>query len=317
MSEVVLVTGGAGFIGSHLCDRLLERGEEVVCFDNFDPYYDVGMKDANVGRNLENGRFRLVRGDVRDPSDLEVVFQSSEITKVVHLAAKAGVRPSIERPLLYEEVNVRGTLNLLEAARKNGVKNFVFGSSSSVYGVNEKTPFSEDDPLESIISPYAASKASGEAFCQTYSHLYGIPITCLRFFTVYGPRGRPDMAIFKFTKKIVEGERIEVYGDGSSMRDYTYVDDIVDGVVSALDKNFLFEIINLGDSRTVKLSRLISLIESGLGRNAEITRMPDQPGDVPVTYADIGKAGKLLGYEPKVTIEEGIKEFVAWYRENH
>jgi len=313
MSEKILVTGGAGFIGSHLIDGLIGKNE-IVCVDNFDPYYDPGVKRKNIVKHLENKKFVLKETDVRDKKGLEGIFKEG-IDKVVHLAAKAGVRFSIENPFMFADVNINGTLNLLDLCKAYGIRNFVYASSSSVYGLN-KTPFREDDRVEKQISPYGTSKRACELYCQTYSLLYGIPITCLRFFTVYGPRQRPDMAIHKFTKLIDQGKPIEMYGDGKSKRDYTYITDIVDGVANALGKKFDFEIFNLGESKTVELKYLISLIENNLGKKAGIKRRPDQKGDVPETFADISKSKRLLGYNPKVRIEEGIKRFIDWYLEN-
>lgn len=313
---ICLVTGGAGFIGSHLVARLLESGSEVICIDNFDPYYPPEIKRENISKHLSNeDNFSLIEADIRDRKDLEMIFKSNNIDKIVHLAARAGVRPSISNPLLYEDVNVKGTLNLLELSKDYGIEEFVFGSSSSVYGVGDKIPFSEDEGVDRPISPYAASKRSCELFCYTYSHLYDISLSCLRFFTVYGPRQRPEMAIHKFTRLIdQQNKEVPMYGDGASKRDYTYISDIIDGIVSALDKNFGFEIINLGNSKTVELRYLISLIEKNLGKKAMIKRLPDQPGDVPITYADISKANRLLNYNPEVGIEDGIKKFVEWYK---
>ena len=311
----VLITGGAGFIGSHLVDRLLNMGKKVICIDNFDPFYDREIKKKNIEHNLENRNFVLVKEDIRNKKKLEEIFETYDIDKIVHLAARAGVRPSIRDPLLYEDVNIRGTLNLLELCKEYQVKNFIFGSSSSVYGINSKVPFSEDDPIKFPISPYAASKRSCELFCFTYFHLYDIPVTCLRFFTVYGPRQRPEMAIHKFTRLIDRGVTIEMYGDGTSKRDYTYIDDIINGIISALNKKFDFEIINLGNSETVELRYLISLIEKNLRKKAKIKQLSEQLGDVPITYADITKAKKLLNYEPKIKIEEGIEKFVRWYKD--
>ena len=311
-----LVTGGAGFIGSHLVDRLLENGDKVICIDNFNHYYSPEIKRQNINKHLSNeDNFSLIEADIRNRKDLEKIFRANNIDKILHLSARAGVRPSISDPLLYEDVNVKGTLNLLELSKEHGIEDFIFGSSSSVYGNNEKIPFSEGDGVNRPISPYAASKRSCELFCYTYSHLYNIPISCLRFFTVYGPRQRPEMAINKFTRLIHQGKEIPMYGDGSSKRDYTYISDIIDGIVSALDKKFDFEIFNFGNSKTVELRYLISLIEKNLGKRAKIRQFPDQPGDVPITYADISKAKKLLGYNPKVRIEEGIKKFVEWYKD--
>jgi len=313
--KTILVTGGAGFIGSHLVERLRAEGHEVICLDNFDDFYAPEIKWANIQAARMNLHFTLVEGDIRDTECLKKLFEQYRIGKVIHLAARAGVRASIANPQIYEEVNIKGTLNLLEVLKEHPVEQFIFGSSSSVYGINSKVPFSEDDKIEMPISPYATSKRAGELFCYTYHHLYGIPITCLRFFTVLGTRQRPEMAIHKFTRLIDEGKVIEMFGDGSSKRDYTYISDIIDGIMSALEKPFEFEIINLGDSRTVELRYLIRLIEENLGKKANINQLPPQPGDVPITFADISKARALLDYTPKVDIETGIQKFVAWYRE--
>ncbi len=309
---MILVTGGAGFIGSHVVDRLLSEGHSVVCVDNLDPYYSVERKKKNISKHLEDDNYKFVECDIRSNGPLTKVFNENRISNVIHLAAKAGVRSSIKYPMEYVDTNVRGTLNLLELSVNNDVENFIFGSSSSVYGVDSEVPFKESSKTKPI-SPYAASKASGESLCQTYSHLYELPVTCLRFFTVYGPRGRPDMAVYKFTKLISEGKEIPMYGDGSSRRDYTFVADIVKGVMAALDRKYDFEIFNLGNSRTVELRRLIEVIKGHVGKDAKIKRMPMQPGDVPITYADISKSKGMLGYEPEVRIEEGIKRFVDWY----
>jgi UDP-glucuronate 4-epimerase len=309
-----LVTGCAGFIGSHVVDRLLLMGKNVVGIDNFDPFYDQSIKMKNMEHNLEDKNFTFYRADIREKSEMEKILKTDDIDTIIHLAARAGVRPSIQDPLLYQDVNVRGTMNLLELSKEYNIKNFVFGSSSSVYGINEKIPFGEDDPVDKAISPYAATKKACETFCYTYHHLYGIPITSLRFFTVYGPRQRPEMAIHKFTRSINEGKVIEMYGDGKSRRDYTYISDIVNGIIAAADKKLGYEIINLGNSNVVELRYLIQLIEENLGKSAIIKKMPDQPGDVPVTFADISKAQKLLGYEPGVRIEEGIENFIHWYK---
>ena len=313
----ILVTGGAGFIGSHVVDRLLDLGETVVVVDDFNDFYAPALKRENVRAHLAHPRYTLVEGDIRDADLIERVFAEHRIRRVVHLAARAGVRPSLAEPQLYESTNVTATLHLLEACRRHGAEKLVFGSSSSVYGINAKVPFAEADPVASPISPYAATKAAGELFCHTYSHLYGLPVVCLRFFTVYGPRQRPDLAIHKFARLITEGRPIPVYGDGSTERDYTYVDDIVSGVLAALayDKT-RFEIVNLGNSRTVSLSRLIALMEAALGQPALIDRQPLQPGDVPRTYADTAKSRELLGYAPDTPIEEGIRRFVAWFKES-
>ena len=313
----IMITGCAGFIGSHVVDQLLRAEKNVVGVDNFDPFYDPSIKMKSIEHNLDNNNFVFYRADIRDKAEMEPIFEDNEIDVIIHLAARAGVRPSIQDPLLYEDVNIKGTLNLLELSKEYGIENFVFGSSSSVYGVNEKVPFSETDMVERSISPYAASKKACETYCYTYHHLYGIPVVCLRFFTVYGPRQRPEMATHKFTRLIDNGQEIEMYGDGTSKRDYTYITDIVDGIVAAIDKRSGYEIINLGDSKVVELQYLISLIEEKLGKKAQIKKLPVQPGDVPVTHADISKAQTLLGYAPRISIEEGIGNFVKWYREEN
>ncbi len=309
-----LVTGAAGFIGSHLCERLLVDGWRVVGLDNFDHFYDPKIKRSNVAACVKNDRFDLIEADIRDIHSVDSIFSGGHLDIVVHLAAKAGVRPSIEEPLVYQDVNINGTVMLLEAAKDFGVKKFVFASSSSVYGNNEKVPFSETDNVDYPISPYAATKKAGELICHTYSHLYGIDMTCLRFFTVYGPRQRPDLAIHKFARLIEAGEPIPVYGDGSMMRDFTYIDDIIDGVVAAMDKCAGYEIYNLGESRPIRLDDLICEIEKSLGKKAVIERLGMQPGDVDRTYADVGKAMEKLGYEPKTEISVGLKRFVEWLR---
>jgi UDP-glucuronate 4-epimerase len=298
----VLVTGGAGFIGSHVTEALLNRGDDVTVLDDFNDFYDPALKRRNVA-----GVPKVVEADIRGKLPAE------KFDAIIHLAARAGVRPSLAQPRLYTDVNIAGTQNLLEFARETGVKKFVFASSSSVYGVNQKVPFCEDDPIFKPISPYAATKLAGEALCHVYHHLYGIDMVCLRLFTVYGPRQRPDLAIRKFTAAILAGQPIEVFGDGSTRRDYTHIDDIVQGVLAALDRPFGFEIINLGESRTVELRELIALIEKATGQTATLRRQPLQPGDVPVTFADITKARRLLDYHPRVPIEDGIARFVDWY----
>jgi UDP-glucuronate 4-epimerase len=313
----VLVTGGAGFIGSHLCQRLLREGAEVVCLDNFDPFYDPAIKRRNVEEiavTEGHGGFQLVEGDIRDKGLVEGLFKRSSFDVVIHLAARAGVRPSIQQPLLYEEVNVQGTLNLLEACREFRVMDLVFGSSSSVYGRNQKIPFAEEDRLETMISPYAVTKRVGELYCYAYHHLYGLNISCLRFFTVYGSRQRPEMAIHKFTRLIHQGERIPLYGDGTSRRDYTYIDDIIEGIMGAVRNLKGYDIFNLGESQTTPLRELVSLIEQALGKKAIVEELPEQPGDVPITCADITKARRLLGFAPYVGIEDGIARFVRWFR---
>jgi UDP-glucuronate 4-epimerase len=315
----ILVTGGAGFIGSHLVDRLLSEGDwRITVVDDFNDFYSPAIKRDNIREHLANQNYKLVEADVRDNVALEIAFADTNFDCIVHLAARAGVRPSLNEPQLYVETNINGTMNLLELARKRGVKQFVFGSSSSVYGVNEKIPFAEDDPIFNPISPYAATKAAGELICHTYSHLYDMRIVCLRFFTVYGARQRPDLAIHKFAKLISEGKPIPVFGDGSTRRDYTYSDDIIAGVRAAIDYDKTnYEVINLGESRTVELSELIALIETELGRRAEIDRQPLQPGDVPQTFADISKAKRLLNYNPQTQIETGIKRFIEWFKASH
>ena len=314
--QSILITGGAGFIGSHLVDRLLSEGEwQVSVVDDFNDFYDPAIKRANVSRHERNSDFRLIEADIRDKVALKRIFADDAFACIVHLAARAGVRPSLGEPLLYAETNINGTMNLLELAREHGIKQFVFGSSSSVYGINAKVPFSEDDPIRQPISPYAATKAAGELLCHTYTHLYGTRCVCLRFFTVYGPRQRPDLAIHKFARLISEGKAIPVFGDGTTRRDYTFIDDIVAGVRAAIDyEGSDYEVINLGESRTVELRELISLLEKELGVTAQVDRQPLQPGDVPQTFADITKARQLLGYNPRTQIEEGIHQFVEWFQ---
>jgi UDP-glucuronate 4-epimerase len=313
----ILVTGGAGFIGSHFVDRLLvEGGWRVSVVDDFNDFYAPSIKRANVAAHAHDECFRLFEADIRDRAALEQVFNEANFDCVVHLAARAGVRPSLAEPLLYNETNITGTLNLLELAREHEIKQFVFGSSSSVYGANARVPFSEDDPVRQPISPYAATKAAGELLCHTYAHLYGVRCIALRFFTVYGARQRPDLAIHKFARLISGGRPVPVFGDGTTRRDYTFVDDIIAGVRAAIDYDATqFEAINLGESRTVELRELIALLERELGREAIIDRQPPQPGDVPQTFADISKARRLLGYDPQTQIEDGIKKFVAWFNE--
>ncbi|MEA3345772.1 MAG: GDP-mannose 4,6-dehydratase [Chloroflexota bacterium] len=311
----VLVTGGAGFIGSHTTAALLARGDEVVCLDNFHGlYYDPALKWRRIEPFQRNSAWKLYQGDIRDTELLEEIFEEEEIDKIIHIAALAGVRNSLKYPQLYEEVNVKGTLNVLEMARKYEVENFVFASSSSVYGERSRAPFREDEPADWPVSPYAATKRTGELLCHTYYHLYDLPTTCLRFFTVYGPWGRPDMAMYIFTSAIFEGRDLPMFGDGTSERDYTFVDDIVAGVLAALDANLGFEIINLGNCRTTMLRDFIALIEEACGRKAHIRQLPTQPGDVGLTCADIAKAQRLLGYDPQTPIEEGVRIFVDWYR---
>ncbi len=316
MSAHILVTGGAGFIGSHLTRRLLDRGDRVTILDDFNDFYDPARKRANVARVAERDDFSLVEGDIRDADLVEKLFRDHQFDAVVHLAARAGVRPSLKEPILYEDTNCIGTLRLLEAARHHGPDTFIFGSSSSVYGINQKVPFSEDDEVNQPISPYATTKRSGELLCYNYHHLYDLNIACLRFFTVYGPAQRPEMAIHKFTDLLARGEEIPMYGDGSSRRDYTFIDDIIDGVVASLDLAPPFEILNLGGAETTALADLVRMIADELRVEHQIQYLPDQPGDVPITYADVRKAGRVLGYSPRVSIREGLRRFVEWYREN-
>jgi UDP-glucuronate 4-epimerase len=308
-----LVTGGAGFIGSHLVDQLLERGEEVVCLDDFNDFYDPQLKRRNIQSHLEYERFHLVEGDIRNVEILSGLFNRFDVRKIVHLAARAGVRPSLEQPLLYEDVNVRATIHLLDFARHRKVEQFVFASSSSVYGGNAKTPFHEEDRISRTVSPYAATKYAGELMCYTYHHLYRIPTTCLRFFTVYGPRQRPEMAIHKFTRLIYDQKPIPFFGDGETGRDYTYIDDIIQGLVAAIDRPFDFEVFNLGESFCVTLRELVESIERVSGRKGQIEPLPMQPGDVEITYADISKARQMLGYTPHISISEGLTKFVEWF----
>lgn len=309
----ILVTGGAGFIGSHLTDRLLADGREVVVLDNFDPFYDEAAKRRNLEGALSSPRMRLVRGDIRDAAAVDAAFDARPIDAVVHLAARAGVRPSIEDPILYASVNLDGTVKLLEACRRRGVSRFVFGSSSSVYGNNPKVPFAEDDPVEHPISPYAATKRAGELLAHTYHHLFGMRVACLRFFTVFGPRQRPDLAIRKFAELMASDRPIPVFGDGTTGRDYTYVDDIIDGVVSALDRATGFHVWNLGGAHPVVLADLIDRLASGLGRTPEIRRLPPQPGDVDRTWADVSRANRDLGWAPSTSFERGMQLFLAWF----
>jgi len=312
----ILVTGGAGFIGSHATKKLLGRGDSVVCVDNFNDYYSPKIKELNVKPFLENPNYKLYRGDISDFDFLKKIFETEKPNRIYHPAARAGVRASIEDPFLYEETNIRGTLNLLELAKDFKIENFVLFSSSSVYGNSTKVPFSEKDNVDNPISPYAATKRSIEIIAYTYHHLYKLNINIVRPFTVYGPSGRPDMIPILFTKWIDRGEELKKFGDGTSRRDYTYIDDIIDGSVSALDKIFGYEIFNLGNSQTIELNYFISLVEKYLGKKANIKQMPMQPGDVEITYADISKAKEMLGYNPQTKIEDGMKEVVKWYQEH-
>lgn len=308
----ILVTGGAGFIGSHVVTRAVELGHTVCALDNFDSFYDRETKEENVAAFA--GQAELHECDIRDREKMAHLIKGGQFDAIIHIAARAGVRPSVEDPRAYIETNIHGTHNLLEAARDGGVGHFIFASSSSVYGLARKVPFSEDLPLPQTLSPYAATKLAGEHLCGNYSHLYGMQVACLRFFTVYGPAQRPDLAIHKFTRRIYHGEPIEQFGDGTTRRDYTYIDDIVQGVMGSLKYTRTpFEIFNLGESETTTLAELISSIESALGKKAEIQRLPEQQGDMPLTCADISKARALLGYNPKVPISIGIPRFVDWF----
>lgn len=322
--ETILVTGGAGFIGSHLVEKLLLRGFKVVIIDNFNDYYDPHFKERNLREvesvckkyEIDTSMLHICKDDIRDKAKLNEIAKKVKIDLIIHLAAMAGVRPSIEYPGLYYDVNVNGTLNLLETAKEHKIKKFIFGSSSSVYGNNPKVPFAETDPVDWPISPYAGSKKAGELLCYTYHHLYQISIACLRFFTVYGPRQRPDLAIHKFSRKILLGKSIPFYGDGSTARDYTYVDDITAGIcqtVEWLKENQTgFEVFNLGNSQTVTLNEMVSTLEKVLEKKASLDALPPQPGDVVKTWADITKSGRVLGYKPGTDFQTGIEAFAAW-----
>jgi UDP-glucuronate 4-epimerase len=315
----VLVTGGAGFIGSHLSERLVARGDDIVIVDSFDPYYDPRIKRRNIARVLTSGNARLIEADICDHAAVDAELGDDAIDAIIHLAARAGVRPSLERPLDYVRTNIEGTQSLLEIARARGIRPFVFGSSSSVYGDSTPVPFRESEPANDPISPYAATKRAGELLCNAYAHLYGMSIACVRLFTVYGPRQRPDLAIHKFARLMARGAEIPLYGDGTTERDYTYIDDIVDGLVAALDWCTVsapgaFETANLGESRTTSLARLVEILSAELGVTPRIQRLPEQPGDVQRTFADVSKARELFGYDPATTVEEGIRRFADWFR---
>jgi UDP-glucuronate 4-epimerase len=313
-----LVTGGVGFIGSHVCERLLEAGHAVCALDDLNDFYDPAIKQSTL-RELQSRAqsFSFVHADITNRGEVDEIFRSMAFDQIIHLAARAGVRPSLEQPALYQRVNVEGTVNVLEAARERGVKKITIASSSSVYGVNSKVPFSETDPIFNAISPYAASKLACEALGHVYHHVHGMDVCMLRFFTVYGPRQRPDLAIHKFARLMHAGQPIPLFGDGSTSRDYTYVDDTVAGVIATTEKEFGFEIINLGESQTVELDRLIELLEHAMGVKAQINRQPAQPGDVPITFANIEKAQRLLGYNPQVKIEDGVPRFIEWFRQQN
>jgi UDP-glucuronate 4-epimerase len=322
----IMVTGGAGFIGSHLCEALLCRGRKVINIDSFNDYYDPKIKSMNVreteklmsSMGLPQDSYLVYKGDIRDMIFLNKVFEDNDIDSVIHLAAYAGVRPSIQNPVLYTTVNINGTVNILECLKKYGIKKYIFASSSSVYGNNKKVPFSEDDIVDYPISIYAATKKAGELICHAYYSLYGINTACLRFFTVYGPRQRPDLAIHKFTKLMLEGKTIPFYGDGTTMRDYTYIDDIIDGILKALDwvggREKRYGVFNFGRSDTVSLAEMLRALENALGLKAELEVLPLQPGDVDRTFADISKSKSVLGYEPHITFADGIARFVEWYK---
>lgn len=315
-----LVTGGAGFIGSTLVDRLLKEGNSVIVVDNFCDFYSPEIKENNVKHNLNNLNYKLYKMDIRDNEQLSKVFSDNKIDGIFHLAAMAGVRPSIENPILYQEVNGIGTQNILEEAKKNNIKNLVMASSSSVYGNCKEVPFKEDFIVDYAISPYAATKKSNEVMAHVYHHLFNMNIIMLRFFTVFGPRQRPDLAINKFTRLMLDGKEIPMFGDGSTSRDYTYVDDIVDGIIKSMNyaenNNNVYEIINLGNSSPISLKEMISIIGETIGVEPVINQLPMQPGDVERTYADISKARKLLNYEPQTSFKSGIEKFVEWYKEN-
>jgi UDP-glucuronate 4-epimerase len=311
----ILLTGGAGFIGSHLSEKITDIGHRVTCIDNFNSFYDPALKEDNLKDIIDRENFELYRADILDRKVMEDIFSARDFDMVIHLAAMAGVGPSIANAPLYEKINIGGTLNLLENCKKNNIKKFIFASSSSVYGGNKKTPFSEEDSVDLPVSPYAATKKSGELICYTYHHLYDISVFAFRFFTVYGPRQRPEMAIHKFIRNIYSGDPLEIYGDGSSSRDYTYIGDIIEGILSGLELVEGYEIINLGNSYPVLLSDLVGLIEKATGKKARLRYAGPRPGDVFTTFADIEKAKKLIKYDPETSIEEGLGYFIDWYKE--
>lgn len=310
----VLITGGAGFIAYHLAAALRKREDEVILLDNFNDFYNPEIKRRNARDLQALGQVSLHVADILDRTALEAIYEEVRPDAVVHLAAWAGVRPSIEKPELYSAVNVTGTVNMLELAKKFSTHCFVFGSSSSVYGGNTKVPFSEDDPVDRPVSPYAATKKAGELLCHTYAYNFSMHITCLRFFTVYGPRQRPEMAIHKFADLMYHGKEIPIFGKGDSRRDYTFVEDIVSGIVSAIDTNPPFEILNLGESQTITLLEMVQHLEEALGKKALLRFLPDQPGDMEITYADIARARRVLGYDPKTPFKVGIRRFAEWYK---
>lgn len=312
----ILVTGAAGFIGSHVSEYFIEKGHNVTGVDNFDRFYDRGFKELNLSGLTRNSHFHFYDADIRDGKKMDEIFSSGKIDVVIHLAAKAGVRPSIEDITTYYEVNVNGTICLLEVMKKHQVTKMLFASSSSVYGNNPKTPFSESDRVDDPISPYASTKKSGELLCHVYAHLYGFDITCLRFFTVFGPRQRPDLAIHKFTRLIDQGKPVPFFGDGSTARDYTFIEDIVNGISCAFNHLQGYRIYNLGESRVINLNRMVEAIEKATGKNAILHKLPMQQGDVNITYADISKARAEIGYDPKYDFDTGIRKFTEWYNEN-
>lgn len=313
----ILITGGAGFIGSHLVDKLLALKNKVIAIDNFDPFYEKEIKEQNIKKASEFDLFKLYKVDILDKIKLNEIFKENEIEIIIHLAAKAGVRPSIIKPLECYKTNVEGTLNLLECCKDHNIDKFIFASTSSIYGNNQKVPFSENDPVDNPISPYAATKKGAELLCHNYYHLYGINMFCLRFFTVYGPRQRPDLAIHKFFNLMSKNEEIPLFGDGSTSRDYTFIDDIIDGVLKSIKKIKGYEIINLGESETISLLGLVSSIEEIMGKKAKRQFLPMQPGDVNRTYADISKAKKILDYNPSTKFFEGLEIFYNWFKQNN
>ncbi|MDO8487512.1 MAG: GDP-mannose 4,6-dehydratase [Candidatus Curtissbacteria bacterium] len=316
MASKILVTGCAGFIGSNLTDRLLDEGYEVIGVDNFNDYYDPRIKEGNISKVLASTNFKLYREDILNFPKVSDIFKKEKPDKIVHLAARAGVRPSIADPLFYTKVNVDGTLNLLKLASDFGVKMFIFGSSSSVYGNSPKIPFKEDDLCQNIISPYGATKRAAEFFAESFHQNFGLKVVCLRFFTVYGERGRPDMAPTLFTNAILEDQPISRFGDGGSMRDYTYVGDIVDGILKALESGLGFEIINLGNSNPINLSSFIAKIEKITGKKANIKSVETRVGDAQKTWANIEKAKKLLGWQPQTDLDEGLERYIKWLQKN-
>jgi UDP-glucuronate 4-epimerase len=315
----ILVSGSAGFIASHLIEKLLDQDQRIIGIDNFCDFYDPKIKRKNSEEQVKNSKFKLYEGDLRDYELLEKIFSENHIEIIIHLAAMAGVRPSVENPRLYNEVNNASTINLLDLAVKHKIKKFIFASSSSVYGSRSSVPFREDEDISKPISPYAATKVAGEAMVHAMSHLHGIPSICLRFFTVYGPRQRPDLAIHKFAKLIRDDKEIPVYGDGSAKRDFTYIDDLIEGILKSIEHNPKnnFDIFNLGESQTTDVNSLIQLLERGLNKKAKIKYLEPIPGDVPITYADISKSRQILGYNPQTKIEEGMIKFISWFQSSN